>query len=232
MGRVCCILALLLACSVAAAQSTPPAGSYESSNGELTVKASGGATTFEITTVGGNGHTCGLEGEIRSGTAQLDGSGGSCVVTFRATEHGVEVSGNPECRYWCGARATFEGTFLPADAPCASKARGAVRQTFQRAYDHKDYAAARAILEPLLADCAPAMSWFDNLALRNDLAITLFHLHERRACLAALEPLAEDAAGTDDDLLNRGVVEAEVMRPLVHAARTNLKRCRSLPEAP
>ena len=198
----------------------------------MSVKSGAGATSFEITTVGGNGHTCSLEGEIRSGTAQLEGSDGPCVVTFRVAQHGVEVSGNQECHYWCGMRATFEGTFLAADASCASKARGAARKTFQHAYDRKDYAAARSALGPLLADCGDALPWTENLSLRNDLAVTLFHLHERGACLATLEPLAADAAGSDDDLLERGVVEAEVMRPLVHAARTNLKLCKTLPEAP
>src|SRR6185312_45231 len=152
--RLHCAAALLIACATAAAQSTPDPGEYESPNGDLSVKATAGSTSFEITTVGGNGHTCSLQGEIRSGKAQLEGNDGPCLVTFRAAEHGVEVSGNQECRYWCGMRATFEGTFLAADAPCASKPRAAVRKTFQRAYDRKDYAAARAALEPLLADCA------------------------------------------------------------------------------
>jgi len=229
--RVACAVALLCASAAAIGQTTPPPGTYESNNGDLTVTADGGRTLFEINSVGGNGHTCGLQGEIRAGKAQLEGSDGPCLVTFRPADHGIDVAANEACRYWCGARAMFEGKFLNPDAACASRARSKVRKAFQAAYDRKDYAAARATLDALLADCANEMPWMETLSLRNDLAITLYHLHDRAACLAALEPLAEDAAGSDDDLLSRGEVEAEVMRPVVRAARTNLKLCKTLPEA-
>jgi len=226
-----CAAVLLIACAAAAAQTTPRAGKYESRNGDLSVTVEGNKTLFEIDSIGSNGHTCGLQGEINAGAAQLEGSDGPCIVTFRAADHGIDVSANAACRYWCGARAMFEGNFLEPDAPCANKARSKVRKAFQAAYDRKDFSAARAALDPLVTNCAGEMPWMENLSLRNDLAVSLFHLRERRACLTALEPLAEDAGGSDEDLQSRGEVEAQIMLPVVRAARTNLKLCKSLPDA-
>lgn len=225
--------ALVAACAVHADQhadqSVTP-GSYETANGNLDIKVQDGSTNFEITSIGANGHTCGLEGPIHDGKAELEGSDGeSCVVVFKTTAQGIDVSANGACRYYCGARATFEDLYLKPAPACVSAARDATRKQFQHAYAAKDYAAARAKLEPVLTNCAGLLSWLETVSLRNDLAVTLYHLHERQACLAMLEPLAADAAKTDEALRDDyPPVDADSYLPLIKAARTNLKLCNGL----
>ena len=71
-------------------------------------------------TVGGNAHTCSLEGKIRNGKAsiQADASGQPCVVEFQRKGQDLNVTTKTpdSCRGFCGARAWFEGTIRHARA--------------------------------------------------------------------------------------------------------------------
>jgi hypothetical protein len=60
--------------------------------------------------------------------------------------------------------------------------------------------------------------------MRNDLAITQYHLHDFAGCKRTLEPLREDAAKTDEQL-EYPVFALEARLPGIHAARTNIKLC-------
>ncbi len=74
------------------------------------------------------------------------------------------------------------------------------------------------------------LSWLEKPSIRNDLAVTLYHLHDRAACLSVLEPLAEDASKTDAAIReNYPPTDADDYLPLIKAARTNLKLCKALP---
>ena len=221
-------LAVLLATGAAGAQTgNPPAGDYifERGSGALRVKADG---HFDITTIGANAHTCALDGTIVRGKAKIDDT--ACVVSFAVSADKVQVSTNgvDQCRESCGARATFEGTYTRPTPGCTDKAVAGARKSFKRQYDAKDYAAARTTLTPVLADCAPTLDWITTGWIRNDLALAQLRAGDRAACLQTLQPLAEDAALSDDGIKeNYPPADAEIYLPVVRATRTNLKLCRS-----
>jgi hypothetical protein len=206
------------------------AGSYENPNGNLVVTGQPGALKFKIDAFGANGHTCSLDGDIHDDQAKLDGDDEPCIVKFDASTKGIDVHGNDACRTYCGMRAHFDGMYFKPAPGCASDDRSHTRDAFKSIYAKKDYTAARAKLEPVLTHCAQLLSWLEAASLRNDMAVTLYHLHDRSACLSVLQPLAADAAKTDDAIReNYPPTDADDYLPLVKAARTNLKLCTALP---
>ena len=60
--------------------------------------------------------------------------------------------------------------------------------------------------------------------MRNDLAITQYHLHDYAGCKHTLEPLREEATKTDEEL-QYPAFALEARLPGIHAARANLKLC-------
>ena len=218
---------LLSGAGIASAQfATPPAGEYiyEGGAGSLHVKPNG---YFDISTIGSNAHTCTLDGTIVRGKSKLDDT--SCVVNFTLKGGTVEVTsnGSDDCRQSCGARASFEGTYTKPSPACTEKAVAASRKTFKRHYDAKDYAAAQTTLAPVLGECGKTLDRITTGRVRNDLALTQFKLGDRAACLKTLEPLAEDAARTDQGVKDYyPPADAEDILPVVRATRTNLKLCR------
>lgn len=185
---------------------------------------------FEIEAFGANGHTCSLNGDIRDNQAKLDGEEGVCIVKFDATTDGVDVEGNDPCRFYCGMRAHFDGMYFRPAPGCAGNDRTHARDAFKASYAKKDYATARAKLEPVLSQCASLLSWLETASIRNDLAVTQYHLHDRAGCLSTLDPLAADAAKSDAAIRESfPPTDADDYLPLVKAARTNLRLCRALP---
>lgn len=194
-------------------------------------RAKNGATTFSLEAMGGNAHSCSLDGEIRNGRAVLEAfeKDKPCTVTFAAAGAGVRVgSVEPSaCRYYCGMRAMFEGEYLKPAGGCAPVPLNRARETFKRQYDAKQFAEARAMLEPLLARCARTLDWLQTGWMRNDLAVTQYRLGDRAGCLATLQPLAPDAAKSDAQIAQDMVAPTDVENwlPVVRAARTNFKLC-------
>ena len=188
------------------------------------------ALKFSIRAIGANGHSCGLRGEIREGRTLLETGdpGKNCVVQFTAVAEGVDVSSvDPQlCRYYCGARARFDGRYLKTVAACVPAAVKRTRDEFKRLYERKNFSAARLKLEPLLSDCVVTLEWLETGWIRNDLAVTYYRLGDVAACRRVLEPLQKDAAGRDADVRNNlPPSEADNWLPVVKAARTNLKLC-------
>jgi hypothetical protein len=230
------VLALALSVSAAVSKKTAPGfqpGEYISEGGMGTLaieRRADGVLTFSIESIGANGHTCSLDGEIRNGKATLEGLEDEepCVVTFTATAAGIDVtsSENGACRAYCGMRAAFEAVYFKPAPQCTAKAVNATRRKFQQLYDRKQWAEARAALEPLLARCEPAIDWITIGRIRNDLAVTFHKLRDFDACRAVLAPLAEDAALTDAEIEEKyPPTDAEMFLPIVRATRTNLKLC-------
>lgn len=130
------------------------------------------------------------------------------------------------CTGYCGLNATFEGLFLRLAPACTGKAVAATRRRFKAQYDARRFGEARATLGPLLESCGRLFDRQDEARLRNDLAVTLYHLGEREACRRTLAPLAVDAALTDAQLRERlPPADADAALSVVRAARTNLKLC-------
>jgi hypothetical protein len=198
--------------------------------GILTISTSEGRTIFSIEVLSPTGHSCGLDGEIRGLQARLEmeGEDEPCEVTFLPKADQIEVaSSGPGChRYFCGARASFESEYFRPAPGCGTRERSAERDRFKELYDAKSYAQAAAGLEPLLSRCAKTLGFVEEGRIRNDLAVTLFHLGRRADCRKTLEPLMEHAARTEEEL-RRSVApgDYEDFLPVARAASFNARLC-------
>lgn len=226
------LLFSLFAMSPAFAAAIDP-GVYtaEKSRGTLEIKRDkSGKTLFSIESVGGNAHTCSLEGEIRNGRATLESEDpkAPCVVTFTPFKHGIDVQGGPvmACQYYCGVRASFEGLYSQAAPACRPDGVEKMRAAARKAYDRKAYDEARNLLGAALKDCAFFLGWITEGWVRNDLAITQHKLKDLAGCRETLKPLAEDAAMTDAQVRESyPPTDADTYLPVIRATRVNLKLC-------
>lgn len=231
--------AALPTCALAGTDALTP-GEYITQGGwgVLTISRSEAQTTqFSLEATGANGHSCSLEGDIQNGKAILptgdpdaDPPGQPCVVTFRPTAAGIDVSdSDPKndanldaCRNFCGMRAHFEGEYLIPNPGCTTAESSATRARFEQLYESHSYGEAAAMLEPLLAHCSNILgqegSW-----IANDLAITQYHLGRLADCRKTLEPLAKDLARTDESSLPP--LDLELYLSLAKATRHNLRLC-------
>jgi len=227
------LLSLNAVAQSASAALSPGEYVSDGGSGRLSLKSGkNGALMFAIESAGSNGHTCSLDGEVRNGKARLAGEDEKtpCIVTFKLTPAGIDVKGSSfdACgSQYCGMRATFEAVYLLPPAACASAAVTATRKSFKQLYDSKQFAAARAKLEPVLNDCLRTLDWLSVARVRNDVAVTLHKLGDMAACRAVLAPLAEDANMPDAGVReNYPPSDADVYLPVVRATRTNLKLCK------
>lgn len=229
------IVFLFFITSLCIAQVIQP-GSYvaEGGWGDLTIKrGKDGNTVFKIFAMGGNAHTCDLGGEIKNGRAVLTEAaedGKPCIIRFVIKGASIEVTQQtPDiCRYFCGARASFEGTYQRPPVGCSSREMIKTRSEFKKLYDKKQYAEALARLEPVLSDCSKILHWLDKGRIQNDLAVTLHKLGRYDDCIKTLEPLAADAAKTDEQIReDYPPSDADNYLPIVRSTRTNLKLCRA-----
>ena len=227
------LAALLLspACVQAGSEPLRP-GEYivEGGWGVLTVSASGGRTTFSIEAVGANGHMCSLDGEIRNLRSRLDTDEESkaCEVTFLPKAESIEVSSvdSEACRYFCGMRASFEGDYLQPIPGCGTKERSKAREQFKKLYDAKSYTKAAAMLDPLLSRCSKVLDWLEAGRVRNDLALTQYHLGQLADCRKTLEPLMEEASKSEAELReNYPPSDFESFFPIAKATLHNAKLC-------
>jgi len=150
------------------------------------------------------------------------------VVAFLPKAEGVDVTVNDRliCHFYCGARASFPGFYLKVAPACTPAALKKTRGAFKQRYDQKAYAAARALLEPALRQCARTLDRLNGGWMRNDLAIAQYRLGDVAACRQTLQPLQKEARQSDEDVRTEySPIDAENYLPVVRAARTNLKLC-------
>lgn len=225
MNRLVVAVLFVLAAASARAQVAP--GNYISERGFGSLEVENGK--FAIVSVGGNGHTCAVEGSLNGATGRAEDEGDVCLIAFTPKGGGYEVKPTtPDtCRNYCGMRAYFEGLYLKPAPGCADKERESTQKAFTADYKAKRYSKAEALLARQLKDCAKTLGWLETAQIRNDLAIAQFHLGRKAACLKTLAPLAQDADKKDDDLSgDYPPSDWESYQPLVKAARTNLRLCR------
>lgn len=183
---------------------------------------------FTLNAVGGNFHICDLEGRIVDGRATLESYSDepACVVDFVPTQNGLEVNGTDACKQFCGARAWFAGTYLRPAPGCSNTEREATRAKFKRLYDGKRHAEALATLSPLTTRCARTLDRYEEGRIRNDIAITQYKLGQHAECLRTLAPYAEEAAESDETVLEGyAPSEGDTWLPILKAARFNLGLC-------
>jgi hypothetical protein len=198
----------------------------EGGTGTLTLTESkGGATRFHIDSVGANAHVCSVEGESRGPVAQLEGDDGKpCHVTFEAQGREIEVS-SENCRMWCGMRADFDGRYLQPEAICLPERMREARAAAKRLYDRKKYPEARDALRPVLEHCQSVLDRFDQLWIRNDLALMFHRAGDDAGCLKVLEPALQFANAADDEISPGEPAFHDDLVKIARATRTNLKLC-------
>ena len=228
----------LLAAPLALAQTRPPQalapGEYVSAGGRgvLTLRTEvGNRVLFELEAVGGNGHTCSLDGEIRGGRTIVSDTPDpqACVVRFETRGAGIDISTNDadSCRSFCGARASFTGRYLRQPPGCDSLSRGAAGAEFKQRYDNRDYLGAQQQAGRLLDRCASTMDRIERGRWLNDLAITQYQLGLHDQCLRTLQPVAADAALSNDSLQSSmAPADYDNYLPIVESTRTNLRLCK------
>lgn len=235
---LCAVLAALLpgpawAAPADAARVDPAPGDYQTEGGwgRLKVTREGPVTLrFRLRAEGANGHSCGLDGTILAGVASLtpEGVREVCRVFFGRDGEAVVLSTNgaEACRYYCGARASFEGRYLPSRAGCSEPARRTARRDFKARYDAGDYAGALARLQPVLARCTAATPWLELGWIRNDVAIAQLKLGAPGDCLQTLAPLRADAARSEAEIREAyPPSDADRYLSILRATRSNAARC-------
>jgi hypothetical protein len=204
-------------------------------------RSASGLTSFSIKAVGANGHSCAIAGWIESGRAIVQEGAGmpACEVTFAPREGAIEVriveGAEAGCRGFCGARARFDGDYLQPQPGCSHSAVTAARKSFRQAYDRKEFARARGLLEPVIAGCSAWVHWLEFGWIRNDLALAQFRADDAAACrqtLAGFGPLID---ATETDLRNQHNYppsDATSLAAVLRAARYNRTLCANSPAMP
>lgn len=196
-GLLCAASAALGISSAAAATVEIQPGEYvrERDTGTLTIRRDEQkGLVFEIEAVGGNCHSCRVSGVIRGATGHADswapnGRDSNCDIAFSSSGSALAVRPTTakECRPYCGARASFDGTYAVPAANCTSAARQEQRDRFLVLYRAKQFRQAAGTLEALIAQCGEFMGWLETDSVRNDLALSQYHDGRPSRCLQTLE---------------------------------------------
>jgi len=171
-------------------------------NGTLRIQRDGlDQSHFKIETVGANCHTCDVSGMIQNGVGRSDPADGGeqCRIAFASHGASIEVTPVTEeaCRGYCGARASFNGTYSIPPAACTNDAQQAVRDKSLRLYRAHRYAEAANLLRTLTMQCSNFINWIETDRIRNDLALAEFRDGQPAQCLATLN---QTVAGNAKDL--------------------------------
>lgn len=178
------------------------AGKYiaEGGWGDLTITKSKQQLHFSILSMGANAHVCDLDGEIKNNRASLETDDQPCIIDFTPQGSHIQVDGDENCRYYCGARAFFSGLYLKPESGCSDKERASTRKKFKKLYDGEEYESAVTTLEPLLSQCEKTLDWIEDGRIRNDLAVAYYHLEKFAECQETLEPLQNSVGQTGEKL--------------------------------
>ncbi len=207
---------------------SPKPGEYQTEGDWGWMKIKDGK--FEISSIGGNAHICELSGKIEGNKGYTEDDSAApedrCVINLKPIPNGVEVIPETEdtCRQFCGMRAGFEGKYYLPPSDCTHEGRKAAHDEFQEKYTAKDYRRAYATLDAHFKRCSKFMNWVEIDNVRNDLAITQFHLGHKDACLKILqETRAAGATGEDD--LGLPPADQDAYLPTAQATWFNMKKC-------
>jgi len=163
---------------------------------------------FHLNSTNDQGNVCNIEGALKNNRWE-DGKG--CIIEIKKLKNGnveVKVPDNNEtaqsqCREYCGLNTGFEGQYRPEPAQCSNKGTEQMEAKFQAAYRDKHYADAVKIKENYLQQCKTFTHWLDELAQRNDLAISYYHAGNKAQCRIVLQPavkITNDDEGVSDIL--------------------------------
>lgn len=182
--------AALLLLALAAPQSVEY--EREGGTGTLTItSAANGVKKFAISTFGANAHTCELSGTIQGSVGRLDDQEPGqpeCRIVFAQKGNVIDVRPQSEdaCGGLCGIRATFDGKYMVPPAACLPAPSKAAKESFLALYKAKNYQQAYDTLNKWYAACGSLQHWMELDRVRNDLALTQYHMKQPAACRATL----------------------------------------------
>jgi hypothetical protein len=229
---------LLMPLSLHAREVQLPAGEYIREEGTGTLRLSDSTEKgiqFVLDTIGGNAHSCGLEGTITNRRAEADGleEGKPCVVTFTRKGSSILIASSTDgaCMMYCGMRATLDGRYLKPAHGCTSKELTRLRDRFKKLYIARNYESAYDLLEPALRRCSPTLHSLEAGPIRNDLAISLYHLGRYQDCRKTLQPLLSWYPRSEKELKdNLPPSDFDNHLPIAQATWHNAKLCSEQPE--
>lgn len=235
MRFVFLILALL---TQSAPAQTLESGVYVSQDGgswsrlEIQVAKKNKAQDFRISTMGQNGHTCEVSGELLNRVARnkREADEPTCQSKISITDAGLEfpslftAKGDSCHSYFCGVRADYDGIYKKVPSQCLKL--DDKRELFKLQYKSKNFRDAHATLTPLVERCTEYIFWVEATEWINDLAITRFHLGDLKGCRAVLEPLKENyILAIENQRGSPGITEEEWFNRISTAARFNWQKC-------
>jgi hypothetical protein len=152
--------------------------------GSLTISrsTSNAPLSFEISATGANAHFCFGTGEIRGDKGISD----ECSIQLEQQKNKMLVK-MIDGGCGCGMNVQVDGEYFREDSYCAKQKD--IRDEFSQQYQAGQYKQAKKTLGQLLSRCDSFMDWHALAEIRNDLAITEFHLGNKAACLNLLEPI-------------------------------------------
>ncbi len=193
---------------------------------------------FEIHTIGPNRHSCDLGGNIAGniGRATSDGFP-SCVVVFEEDATAIQVRVGDQakdnfenCRNYCGMRAGFDGTYWTLPPDCGGTEKRRTLGRYASLYQAGQYAAALQVLRSFQASCEKFLDVTSELdRVHNDVAITLHHLGDDKACLQELAKTMAASADSEEDLRQGMAGEPanfELYLPVAKSTWFNQKLCK------
>ena len=225
------LVIILIGTSISYAGTTILPGVYETEGGWGTVTIKN--NQFKISTMGENGHTCNLAGKIigTKGITTEEYSSDACKIIFEAQSSTIEIKIDTDdaCRAYCGARADFTGKYYIPASECAIKSRKERRKDFLKFYTEKQYITAYEKLSTLNLECGNFFNWIEKDQIKNDLAVTLFHIENKNECLNVLKTTLGWEQKTVEDLQNYlPPTDYEIYLPVAKATWNNIKLCQKL----
>lgn len=193
--------------------------------------------SVRIDVMGVNGHSCLVKGALSG--AQLDRvDSESCRFQLRRQVSGaltvvVDAAAREACQENCGARAWFEGDYLPLPPACTPASLNATQGRGLKAYQSQQHEVAFQLWSQTLATCEKTMSWHAVWRWRNDAAIAAARAGRTTDCQRLSQAVVDDAQQFtlpgDSEPFAYAPTDAITARPLIAAARHNLTRCAPTP---
>lgn len=197
----------------------------------LTVKhQADGSANFSIASMVVSRYACYVGGKLSGNRAVItpnDATSAPCNVFFAPRSEGIEVTSedNDTCRSFCAHISSFDGLYSSPKKGCRPSDVAVKRARFRELYAGKAYKQALDALQPLLRNCESDI-WYDDMTwMRNDLAVTNYHLGDHQSCREILAPLEGDARtweGVDETKI-RG--DQHRILPMMKTTLFNLKLC-------
>lgn len=224
---ICFLILISIQGDCASASLRPGKYIYEGGYGELTIKQElNGKLTFSIGTIFRFMvfmPVCGLDGQLEGNKSiitisdEMEGiNDGLCIVNFSYTSDGINVDSS-NCDYFCGTNGSFDGLYLKPATGCKANEISRSRKKFKQLYDRKAFDKAYVVLSPVLKNCERVLEREDVGWIRNDIAITEYHIGHYSDCIETLSPLVKE-----EDFL---YTKTKSYEPILNATQFNMGLC-------